>query len=128
MNIPEGLRYSASHEWVRVLDDGSAEVGITDYAQKELGDIVFVDLPEEGSAVAEGGKFADVESVKAVSDVFSPLGGTVGKVNAALLDSPGTINSAPYEAWMIRVKNPTAKKAFLTPAEYAKLVAPHGEA
>lgn len=128
MNIPEGLKYSATHEWIRVLDDGSAEIGVTDYAQKELGDIVFVDLPEEGAAVTEGGKFADVESVKAVSDVFSPLSGTVSKVNGELLDSPGSINSSPYDAWMIRVKNPVAKKAFLTPAEYAKLVAPHGEA
>jgi glycine cleavage system H protein len=126
MNIPEGLKYSATHEWIRVLDDGSAEIGITDFAQHELGDIVFADLPSEGDTVSEGEKFADVESVKAVSDVFCPLAGTVSKVNGELLDSPGKINTDPYSAWMIRVKNPSAKKAFLSATEYAKLIAPHG--
>ena len=88
MRHPEELRYSRSHEWVKKLEDGTVLIGLTDYAQDALGDLVFVNLPEEGDEVTAGEAFADVESVKAVSDVFSPVTGTVAEVNEALLDAP----------------------------------------
>ncbi len=123
MNLPENLSYTATHEWVRPLDGGVLEIGLTDFAQCELGDIVFVELPSVGDAVTAGEKFADVESVKAVSDVFCPVSGTVSAVNADLLDSPELLNKQPYEAWMIRVSNVGSKEPFLSAADYAKLAA-----
>ncbi len=105
MNTPKELKYTKSHEWVRTLDGGKVEIGLTDFAQESLGDLVFVNLPQVGDTVAAGETFADVESVKAVSDVYSPVSGVVAEINEALLDSPQTINQAPYEAWLIRVEN-----------------------
>ena len=104
MEIRDELRYSEDHEWVLVGGD-VAVVGITDYAQSELGDLVFVNLPEEGDEVTAGETFADVESVKAVSDVLSPVDGTVAEINEELLDSPEKINEAPYDAWFIKVSD-----------------------
>ena len=101
-NIPANLKYSKSHEWV-LEEDGVFTIGLTDYAQDALGDIVFINLPEEGDSVTAGEAFSDVESVKAVSDVFSPVTGTVTAVNEALLDDPAQVNEAPYEAWLIKV-------------------------
>lgn len=118
MNQPADLFYSQSHEWVKFLDDGTALVGITDYAQDSLGDIVFVNLPEPGDAVTAGESFADVESVKAVSDVFSPLTGTVAEVNAELADAPEKLNEDPYGAWMIRVEKISEKKDLMGAGEY----------
>lgn len=102
--IPKDLKYTKDHEWVRV-EDGFAVVGITDHAQQALGDITFVELPDEGAELAVGGTFGVVESVKAASDIFLPIKGTVESVNSDLEDSPETVNSDPYgEGWLIRVK------------------------
>lgn len=105
MNFPKELKYSKSHEWVKYEEDGTVLVGLTDYAQNELGDLVFVNLPEEGDEVTAGEAFGDVESVKAVSDVYSPVTGEVAAVNEDLLDAPESINEDPYGAWFIRVGN-----------------------
>ncbi len=104
MEIREELRYSEDHEWV-LIDGDVAVVGITDYAQSELGDLVFVNLPEVDDEVEAGETFADVESVKAVSDVLSPVSGTVAEINEELLDFPEKINEAPYDAWFIKVSD-----------------------
>ncbi len=104
MNVPEELQYTRSHEWVRTKGD-TATVGITDYAQEELGDIVFVELPEEGATFEAGDSFGTVESVKAVSDLYSPVGGEVVEVNEALNDSPEKINEDPYgDGWIIKLR------------------------
>lgn len=118
MRHPEELRYSRSHEWVKKLEDGTVLIGLTDYAQDALGDLVFVNLPEEGDEVTAGEAFADVESVKAVSDVFSPVTGTVAEVNEALLDAPEMMNDDPYEAWLIRVENVTEEEELLDADAY----------
>ncbi|MCI7679142.1 MAG: glycine cleavage system protein GcvH [Clostridiales bacterium] len=116
------LLYSKSHEWVNMIDDTTATVGLTDYAQSELGELVFVNLPEEGDDVEAGTPFADVESVKAVSDVYSPVTGTVAEINEELLDAPGNINEEPYEAWMIRVENISDKEELMNEAAYKEYV------
>lgn len=118
MRHPEELRYSRSHEWVKKLEDGTVLIGLTDYAQDALGNLVFVNLPEEGDEVTAGEAFADVESVKAVSDVFSPVTGTVAEVNEALLDAPEMMNDDPYEAWLIRVENVTDEEELLDADAY----------
>ena len=102
MELKQELKYSKSHEWVKE-ENGEFVIGLTDYAQSELGDLVFVNLPEEGDEVTVGEAFGDVESVKAVSDVYSPVSGVVSADNEELLDAPESINGSPYEAWMIRV-------------------------
>ena len=101
MNFPKELKYSKTHEWVRFQEDGTAYIGITDYAQDQLGDLVFVNLPAAGDALQAGESFADVESVKAVSDVNAPVSGTVKEVNEALADAPEKMNEAPYDAWFV---------------------------
>lgn len=104
-NIPVDLKYTKSHEWVRREADGSVTVGITDHAQDLLGDMVFVELPEPGRALKAGQECAVVESVKAASDVYSPLAGEVVAINDVLSDSPELVNKAPYdEGWMMRIK------------------------
>ena len=103
MNFPAELKYSKSHEWVR-MDGEIAVVGISDFAQDALGDVVFINLPAEGDAVTAGESFGDVESVKAVSDIISPVSGTICAVNEALADAPETLNSDPYGAWIIKVE------------------------
>lgn len=105
MNFPKELKYSKSHEWVKYEEDETVLIGLTDYAQNELGDLVFVNLPEEGDEVTAGEAFGDVESVKAVSDVYSPVTGEVAAINEDLLDAPESINEDPYGAWFIRVGN-----------------------
>jgi glycine cleavage system H protein len=103
-NTPEELRYATSHEWVRV-DGDEVVVGISDYAQHALGDVVFVDLPEVGRALTAGEPFGVVESVKAASDVYAPVAGEIVAINEALLDTPETLNSDPYgDGWMIRLR------------------------
>lgn len=118
MNLPEGLKYTKSHEWVSEQTDGSVKIGLTDFAQNKLGDIVFVNLPQEGDSVKSGSSFADVESVKAVSDVYSPVTGTVRAVNGELLDSPEHVNKSPYESWLVQVGEITAKEELLSADEY----------
>ena len=119
-NVPEDLHYSKDHEWVRV-DGDQAIIGITDYAQNSLGDVVYVELPKAGDEFAANEPFGSVESVKAVSEVFTPIAGEVVKINESLADEPETVNSDPYGAgWMIRVKmrNPGEVDSLLTAAEY----------
>jgi len=118
MNTPNELKYSRSHEWIREIDENTVEIGLTYFAQDELGDLVFIELPEVGDAVTCGESFANVESVKAVSDVFSPVTGVVVEVNEALLDDAALINGDPYGAWMIRVDRITEREALLTAEEY----------
>ena len=101
MIFPKELKYSRTHEWVRFQEDGTAYIGITDYAQDQLGDLVFVNLPAAGDSLQAGESFADVESVKAVSDVNAPVSGVVKEVNEALADAPEKMNEAPYEAWFV---------------------------
>lgn len=110
--------FTKSHEWVNFIDDTTATVGLTDFAQSELGGLVFVNLPEEGDEVTAGEPFADVESVKAVSDVYCPVSGTVAEINEELLDAPEKINDEPYEAWFIKVEDITDKEEFLDEEEY----------
>ena len=116
-NIPANLKYSKSHEWI-LEEDGVFTIGLTDYAQSALGDIVFINLPEEGDSVTAGESFSDVESVKAVSDVFSPVTGTVCAVNEELLDAPELLNSQCYDAWIIKVEGVTATEELLDAAQY----------
>ena len=123
MNIPNDVCYTKSHEWVKFAEDGSATVGLTDYAQSELGDLVFVNLPEEGDSVEKGETFADVESVKAVSDVFSPVTAVIEAVNEELADDPAQINSDPYGAWFIKVNNLTDHEDLLSAKEYEEFIA-----
>ncbi len=118
MNFPEELKYSKTHEWVRFEDETTAVIGITDYAQDQLGDLVFVNLPEEGDEVTAGETFADVESVKAVSDVMSPVSGVVDAVNEELADEPQRMNQEPYEAWFIRVRDVSESEDLMTAEEY----------
>ena len=100
MNVPDDLRYTPDHEWAR-LEGGQIRIGITDYAQDALGDVVFVQLPEPGAAVQAGESFAEVESTKSVSDIYAPVGGTVVEVNAELADAPQRLNEDPYgEGWL----------------------------
>ncbi len=122
MEFRTDLSYTKSHEWVK-LEGDTATVGITDYAQDALGDLVFVNLPEEGDAVEAEAVFADVESVKAVSDIYSPVTGTVCEVNEALMDSPELINESAYDAWFIRVENVSDHTDFMTAEEYEAFVA-----
>jgi len=104
-NIPDELRYATSHEWIRIEDDGNASVGISDHAQDALGDIVFVELPEPGTSVNAKDEVAVVESVKAASDIYSPVSGSIIAINEALLDAPETVNSSPYEnGWFFKIK------------------------
>ncbi len=125
MSVPSDLLYTKSHEWVRMEND-AAVVGLTDYAQNALGDLVFINLPLAGDEVTAGEQLADVESVKAVSDVFSPVSGTIETVNEDLLDHPEKINQAPYEAWIARIKPVTGRSALLTPKEYEDLITKEG--
>ena len=124
-NIPAELKYSKSHEWVKE-EDGVFTIGLTDYAQNALGDIVFINLPEEGDEVTAGESFSDVESVKAVSDVFSPVTGTVCAVNEDLLDAPETLNIDPYGAWIIKVENVEGSEELLDAAAYEAFCSEEG--
>ncbi|HEY6517667.1 MAG TPA: glycine cleavage system protein GcvH [Steroidobacteraceae bacterium] len=127
-NVPSDLKYTKTHEWVRTLPDGTVEVGITDHAQHALGDLVFVEVPEAGRKLSAGQPFAVVESVKAASDVYSPVTGEVTASNAALASEPEVINSDAYgKGWLMRVRPAgTAAATFLSPADYEKLIAEEG--
>ena len=121
MNIPEDLQYTKSHEWVRMEGD-TATIGITDHAQDELGDVVFVELPEEGDTFDADESFGTVESVKAVSDLYTPVGGEVVEVNSALEDAPENINEDPYgEGWIVKLRT-TDEADLLSSEEYEKVV------
>ena len=118
MNFPAELLYSKSHEWVKMLDDTTALVGITDFAQDSLGDLVFVNLPMVGDSVNAEEALCDVESVKAVSDVISPVTGVIAEVNEELLDAPEKLNEDPYGAWIARIEQISDKAELLDAAAY----------
>ncbi|WP_432619956.1 glycine cleavage system protein GcvH [Butyricicoccus sp.] len=126
MTTPKELKYSKTHEWVKELDGGLVEIGLTDFAQDALGSLVFVNLPEVGDDVTMGEALGDVESVKAVSDVYCPVSGTVAEINEELLDAPEKINEAPYEAWLIRVEDVTETEELLDAADYEAVCAEEG--
>ena len=117
MTFNPDLKYSKSHEWVR-MDGDVAVIGISDFAQDALGDLVFVNLPQVGDDVTAGEAFGDVESVKAVSDLMSPVTGTVCEINEELLDAPENLNNDPYGAWIIKVENVSDTEELLDPAAY----------
>jgi len=121
LSLPEDLKYTKSHEWVR-LEDGTATVGITEHAQDELGDVVFVELPESGTTFEAGDSFGAVESVKAVSDLYAPVGGEVVEVNEALDDAPEKINEDPYgEGWILKLRT-SGEADLLSAADYQKVL------
>jgi len=122
MAYPTDLKYTKDHEWVRVTGD-TAAIGITDYAQQQLGDVVFVELPEPGATVTAGQSFGSIESVKAVSELFAPMSGEVVEVNPALKDHPEAVNSAPHETWMVKIRlSAAAGEELLDAAAYEALV------
>ena len=124
MNVPEGLRYSSDHEWVAV-DGDTARIGITDYAQDALGDVVFVDLPATGTAVGAADSFGEVESTKSVSELYAPVSGEIATVNDALVDTPEKLNEDPYgEGWIVTVtmSDPSEVDALLDADAYRALI------
>jgi glycine cleavage system H protein len=127
MPYPTDRKYTREHEWIQV-NGNSATVGITDYAQQSLGDIVFVETPKVGAELTAGKTFGTVESVKAVSDLFAPASGTVSEVNAQLATSPEKVNSDAHAAWMLKMtlKNPSEIEALLSAADYEKFIAEEG--
>ena len=118
MNYPEELKYTASDEWVKMIDETTALVGLSDFAQDALGDLVYINLPVEGDAVEAGSTLCDVESVKAVSDVNCPVTGEIAEVNEELQDNPALINSDPYGAWIAKIVNVTGFAELMTAEEY----------
>ena|SRR5579862_4100790 len=124
-NIPEDLLYTKEHEYVRFTSDGLAQIGITDYAQGELGDIVYLELPKLGARFAAHDVFGTVEAVKAVSELFSPVAGEVVAINERLDKEPALVNTDPYgDGWMLRIKpaNPSARDGLISPTQYASHV------
>ena len=121
MNIPANLKYTKSHEWVRVEADGTVTVGITDHAQELLGDLVFVELPDIGKTLAAEQEAAVVESVKAASDIYAPVSGTIIARNDAIADTPEAINDKPYDSWLFKIKPTDAAQidALMSAADYA---------
>lgn len=119
---PTTLKYTKDHEWVK-MDGDQGEVGITNFAQQQLGDVVYVELPEVGATLTTGQVFGSIESVKAVSELFAPVSGTVTEVNGALKDRPDSVNSAPHDTWMIKVRlsNPAEAEGLLNAADYDAL-------
>lgn len=125
MNIPEDLRYTKEHEWIRKEDDDNVVIGVTDFAQGELGDIVFVEIETEGETLDAEEIFGTIEAVKTVSDLFMPVSGEVTEINEGLADAPDLVNSDPYgEGWMVKVKMTDASEwdSLMTAGDYASLV------
>ena len=125
MNYPKELKYTKEDEWLKVEGE-QGTIGITDYAQNALGDIVFVELPKPGATVEAGKSFGTVESVKAVSELYSPVSGTVTEVNGELADSPEKINTDPYGAWMIKVKLTKSSDGLMSAGDYEKYASERG--
>jgi len=123
MAYPTDLKYTKDHEWIRINGD-TADIGITDYAQQQLGDVVYVELPDVGRQLMTGESFGSIESVKAVSELFAPMGGQVIEVNPVLKDHPEAVNSKPHDSWMVRVRlsEPGATGSLLDSAGYERLV------
>ena len=124
MSYPQNYKYTREHEWIEVSGK-TGTIGITDYAQNSLGDIVFVDAPKVGSSVSKGGVFGSVESVKAVSDLYSPASGTVTEINESLIDAPEKINTDAHSTWIIKIEltNPSELDSLLAAADYEKFIA-----
>lgn len=122
MKTLEDLKYTKTHEWVEFTGENTAKIGITDHAQEELGDLVFVNLPEAGDNITAGEAFADVESVKAVSDINSPVSGIIKEVNSEIADNPAMINEDPYGAWFIEAEDINGMAELLTAEEYEAFV------
>lgn len=118
MNVPKNLKYTKTHEWVEFLDEKTALVGITDFAQHGLGDIVFINLPKPGDAAVKDSALADVESVKAVSDVMSPFSGSVAEVNESAADNPQNLNTDPYGTWLVKIADIADACELLGAADY----------
>ena len=114
--------YTKTHEWLEELEDGTIVIGLSDFAQSELGDIVFINLPEVGTAITVDAAFADVESVKAVSEIYAPVSGVISEVNADLLDNPGKVNEDAVNTWLVKVKEVTATTELLTYEQYLAIV------
>ena len=123
MNVPQDLWYTESHEWVEIREDGTARMGITDFAQEQWGDSVYVNLPQTGDAFAAGDVLADVESVKTASDIYAPVGGEVTAVNDELTNSPELVNENAYEAWFVELSGVDRPESLLTPQAYEQLLA-----
>ena len=123
MNTPKELKYSRTHEWLRVMENGHVLIGITDHAQDQLGDLVYINLPEEGDAVEKDAAFGDVESVKAVSELNSPVTGTVCAVNTELQDEPEKMNRDPYGSWIIEVEDAEIPDDLMSAEEYEQFAA-----
>jgi glycine cleavage system H protein len=123
MSYPADYKYTKDHEWIEIVGD-RGKVGITDYAQQQLGDVVYIDLPEVGARLKAGQSFGTIESVKAVSELYSPAAGEIVEVNAALKDKPEQVNANPHGSWMIKLKlaDPSAGDGLLDAARYADLV------
>ncbi|MGI9648878.1 MAG: glycine cleavage system protein GcvH [Acidimicrobiia bacterium] len=124
MNLPEDLAYTAEHEWVAELEDGRLKIGITDFAQDALGDVVYVDLPDKGSSYEKGGVAAEVESTKSVSEIYVPIAGTISDTNEALADSPDLVNADPYGAGWFFILQPDEgadRSALIDAAAYRAL-------
>ena len=123
MAYPSNLKYTKDHEWVEIAGE-RATVGITNYAQQQLGDVVYVELPDEGTKLRQGDSFGTIESVKAVSELYAPVSGQVVEVNAALKDNPEAVNNDPHASWMIRLKmgDPSEASALLDANQYGDLV------
>ena len=123
MAYPAGFKYTKDHEWIELTGD-NGKVGITDYAQQQLGDVVYVELPEVGAKLKQGQSFGTIESVKAVSELYAPVSGEVVEVNAALKDKPETVNADPHGSWMIALKltNPSESAGLLDSAQYQDLL------
>jgi glycine cleavage system H protein len=129
MNVPDNLKYYKEHDWVRVEPDGTAVVGITEFAAESLGDIVFVELPEPGTDIKQFDKLGEIESVKAVSDLYTPIGGRVVESNQAVTDAPETVNDSPYDSgWLVKIELSDAGEIdnLLSAAEYEALLAAEG--
>ena len=127
MNVPRELRYTKEHEWIRV-EGGEAVVGVTDYAQGELGDVIFVELPALGSKVAQMKVFGTIDAIKTVNDLFTPVTGEILAVNGALKDDPALVNRSPYkDGWMVRIRleSPAEVNALLTAEDYEKSLGAH---
>jgi glycine cleavage system H protein len=124
MAYPSDVKYTKDHEWIRIAGD-TAEIGITDYAQQQLGDVVFVELPDAGRSLGAGEPFGSIESVKAVSELFAPMSGQVAEVNPVLRDHPEAVNSDPHGTWIIKVKlsNPSEAASLLDTEAYERLIA-----
>lgn len=123
MGYPADLRYSKEHEWARITGE-TAEIGVTDYAQQQLGDVVYVDVPDVGTTVTAGLAFGSIESVKAVSELFAPVSGEIIDVNAALKDHPDQVNTAPHSTWIVKIRlaGPDAASGLMSHEQYEQLV------